>query len=291
MGDHAALVYNPNGEFEVETHEIEYRHDQGESWPAIVYQPQGGGPFPLLLDVHGGAWNGGDRTSDQAMDRVLAASGIAVVAVEFRLAPRHPYPAQVVDVNYATRWLKTHASDFKGDPESVGVLGSSSGGHTSLLSAMRPSDPRYAALPLGGEGQVDAGVRYVVATWPVVDPYARYFFARDRENQRLVQATEAYFLTEDAMQEGNPHMILQRGEDVSLPPVLIIQGTEDENLPVPTTEQFAAAYSRAGGEMKLEIFPGMPHGFANRPGPESERALKLIKSFVARQIAEVATSA
>ena len=291
MAGRAALIYNPNNKFEVETSELEYRHDQGESWPAIVYQPQGTGPFPMLLDVHGGAWNGGHHTNNQTMDRALAVSGMVVVAVEFRVAPQHPYPAQVADVNYATRWLKAHARDFNADPDSVGVLGSSSGGHTSLLSAMRPRDSRYASLPLAGEQQTDAGVRYLIAAWPVVDPYARYFFARSRGNQRLEEATEAYFLAEDAMQEGNPHLILQRGEEIALPPILIIQGTEDDNLPVPVTEQFAAAYAKAGGEIKLEIFAGMPHGFANRPGPQSDRALMLIKTFVARQLAGVATSA
>ena len=291
MSDGAALAYNPNNNFGVETYEVEYRHDGAESWPATVYQPQGKGPFPVLLDVHGGAWNRGDRTNNETMDRALAVSGMAVVAVEFRLAPRHPYPAQVADVNYATRWLKAHARDFNADPESVGILGSSSGGHTALLSAMRPGDSRYAALPLAGEEQPHAGVRYVIAAWPIVDPYARYFFARDRGNQRLVASTEAYFLTEDAMQEGNPHLMLQRGEEVALPPVLIIQGTEDDNLPVPVTEKFAAAYARAGGEMKLEIFAGMPHAFANNPGPQSDRAMGLIKTFVARHVAGVATSA
>lgn len=291
MTDGAVLAYNPNGNFEVETYEVEYLHNEGESWPATVYQPQGTGPFPVLLDVHGGAWNRGDRTNNETMDRALAVSGMAVVAVEFRLAPQHPYPAQVAAVNYATRWLKAHARDFNADPDSLGILGSSSGGHTALLSAMRPGDSRYAALPLAGEEQPHAGVRYLIAAWPVVDPYARYFFARDRGSQRLEESTEAYFLTEDAMQEGNPHMILQRGEEIALPPVIIIQGTEDDNLPVPVTEQFALAYAGAGGEIKLEIFAGMPHGFANSPGPQSDRALELIKTFVARHIAGVATSA
>jgi dipeptidyl aminopeptidase/acylaminoacyl peptidase len=69
-----------------------------------------------------------------------------------------------------------------------------------------------------------------------------------------------------------------------MPPTLIVQGTADNNLPVPVTERFAAAYREAGGELELELFPDMPHLFANSPGPESERALALMKKFVARSL-------
>src|SRR5207244_2043770 len=121
------------------------RHDDA-ALMATIYQPSGRGPFPMVLAVHGGAWNMGSRTSMDAICRDLASSGIVVAAVDFRLAPAHPYPAQVQDVNFACRWLKQHARDFNGDDTAVGAWGSSSGGHTALLCAMRPRDPRYSAL-------------------------------------------------------------------------------------------------------------------------------------------------
>jgi acetyl esterase/lipase len=62
-----------------------------------------------------------------------------------------PYPSSLADINYATRWGKAHAADFKADASTVGGLGVSSGGHLILLSAMRPFDPRYTNLPFAGE--------------------------------------------------------------------------------------------------------------------------------------------
>ena len=75
----------------------------------------------------------------------------------------YPYPSSLADINYATRWLKVHAADFNADPATVGGLGVSSGGHLILLSAMRPFDPRYTALPLAGAAGVDGTLAYAVS--------------------------------------------------------------------------------------------------------------------------------
>ena len=279
-----ALSYDPKQSFGLDVTEVEYRRDLNVSWMARVYQPQGTGPFPVMLDVHGGRWNRGTRTNAEVMDRALAESGMVVASIEFRLAPDHPYPAQVADINYGTRWLKAHARDFNADPGSIGAIGSSSGGHGVFLSGMRPHDPRYAALPLDEAPELDATLNYILACWPVVDPHARYLYAQETNNEGLVAATNAYFTSSDGATEGNPHMILQRGEMVTLPPAIIIQGTEDDNIPVPATKEFAEAYRRSGGEIQLEIFDGMPHGFGYRRGPETDRAVDLVKAFIARQL-------
>ena len=139
--------------------EVGYRSEGAHQWLARLYQPEGSGPFPVLVDVHGGAWNGGDRMSDDFMNLRLAGSGILVMAIDFRLAPAHPYPAQAQDANYAFRWAKAHAAEYHGDPASVGALGASSGGHTVLLNALRPLDPLYAALELNETTKVDASWR------------------------------------------------------------------------------------------------------------------------------------
>src|SRR4051794_32747907 len=141
-------TYDPAGRYEITTTDVEYRHDGEQSWLVRIYQPRGTGPFPALLDVHGGAWSMSDRHGNAHMDEALAASGLVVAAIDFRLAPQHAYPASLEDVNYGTRWLKAHAREFGADPRHLGGLGTSSGGHQVMLSAMRPRDPRYAALPL-----------------------------------------------------------------------------------------------------------------------------------------------
>ncbi len=283
MANESVTAYNPELVCEIDVLELEYQQDLA----VRIYQPRGTGPFPALLDIHGGAWSIGDRTSGEVRDRALAESGIVVAAIEFRLAPEHPYPAQVADFNLAVRWLKSRAAEFLADPESVGAIGSSSGGHTVLLSAMRPHHPSYSSLDLP-DSDVDATLRYVLSVYPIVDPYARYQFAQETEKTFLVESSEGYFLTTDAMNEGNPFQILQRRENAYLPPTLIVQGTADENLPVQVTEQFADAYREAGGTIELEIFQDTPHAFAEHPGPETDRAVALMKKFVARCLTDAA---
>src|SRR5206468_894570 len=125
---------------------------------ARVYQPNGAGPFPVLLDLHGGAWNNQDRKANAPMDESLASSGILVVAIDLTLAPEAPYPASVQDANYGVRWLKHKAREWNGDPETIGALGSSSGGHVVELCAMRPHDSYYSVHTLGEAPELDANV-------------------------------------------------------------------------------------------------------------------------------------
>ncbi|HWP57393.1 MAG TPA: alpha/beta hydrolase [Candidatus Acidoferrales bacterium] len=279
-----AIAYEPERAYDVRVYDVTYREDGDGRWLARIYRPEGAGPFPALLDVHGGAWNRGSYTSNESIDRALAATGIVVAASALRRAPKYPYPSQVADVNYGARWLKARAQDFNADGRRLGGLGSSSGGHTIMLSAMRPRDARYSALPLAGGESLDATFAYIVAAWPVLDCYARYLYAKETGRAQLVESTEAYFGNEEAMKEGNPQLILERGEPVELPPVLILQGTNDDNVPLSIPHRFAESYRAAGGSVQLELFPGMPHGFARDPGPETERALALTKAFIARQL-------
>src|SRR6476661_15163 len=146
---HAAGVpaYDPGARFDVAISEVELRRNPaGRMLMARIYQPKGAGPFPTVLDLHGGAWNAKDRHAEEPMDRAIAASGVLVVAIDMTLAADAPYPACVQDANYGVRWLKTKAATWNGNPSRIGVYGSSSGGHVAELLAMRPHDPRYNAI-------------------------------------------------------------------------------------------------------------------------------------------------
>ena len=198
--------------------DVEYQRIGGEPLLARLYRPKdrvgGAGPFPAVVGVHGGAWTSGDRNNNQAIDQALAAVGVVVLALDFRLAPQASYPASVADVNYGVRWLKAHAAEFASRPDWVGAVAGSSGAHQMLLSALRPRDPRYAAATAPEVAGIDADISYMVACWPIADPLARYRMAVARGNERLVKAHHDYFGNEDAMQEGNPQLILERGENV-----------------------------------------------------------------------------
>jgi acetyl esterase/lipase len=278
-----ALKYDPSARYEVRVRDVEYLKTGGDTWLARVYEPQGPGPFPALIDVHGGAWFFGDRMQNEFIDNRLAASGIVVVALDFHNSPQAPYPGSVQDVNYGVRWLKHHAAEFKTLPESVGIMGTSSGGPIAMLVAMRPRDHRYMIHPC--DGNEDASPAYVVLGWPVIDPTARYNMMKERGNQDMLDKHHLYWQDMETMSEGNPQHILERGETVEMPPTIIAIGAADEGLTPDIAERFTFAYSRAGGQIELCKYPGSPHAFLRDPSPNTDRAIEAIKSFIGRQLA------
>ncbi|MGH7871399.1 MAG: alpha/beta hydrolase, partial [Candidatus Binatia bacterium] len=151
-----------NAKYKVDEQDVEYQRIAGKPWLTRIYQPEGSGPFPTIIDVHGGAWHNGDRTNNDGVDRMLASNGILVAAVDFRQPPEAGYPASICDINLATRWLKAHAQEFNGTT-TVGAFGNSSGGHQVVLSGLRPRHAPYTALPLADHPEIDASLGYVVA--------------------------------------------------------------------------------------------------------------------------------
>ena len=99
-------TFDPKQQYEVKVFDIEYRKVGGRELLARIYQPQGAGLFPALLDVHGGAWSAGDRTTGEIRGNSLASSGMLVAAIDLRIAPEHPYPSQLEDTNYGARWRR-----------------------------------------------------------------------------------------------------------------------------------------------------------------------------------------
>ena len=114
--------YDPAAKFEISVSEVDMRKNAaGRMLKARVYRPNGPGPFPAVLDLHGGAWNAKDRTAEEPMDRALAESGLLVVAIDMTNGPEAPYPTSVQDANYGVRWLKWKAPSWNGDASKVGI--------------------------------------------------------------------------------------------------------------------------------------------------------------------------
>lgn len=270
----------------VQTRDVDYLQVDGKTFQATIYQPEGTGPFPAILDVHGGNWVREDVRRDEhaLMNKALAAMGIVVVAIDFRQSPQHHYPDSVADVHFALRWLRANASRFNASPHAVGVFGSSSGGHLVLLSSMRSSDPRYAALPLPGIAPDSATPDYIILAYPMSDPLGRRAYNQQAGNNAVLKGFDIYFSPPGSLQEGNPQLILERCEPVNVPPVLLLQGTADGNGPE-MQQRFAAAYQAAGGKLQLELLPGAPHNFVNTAGVNVDRALALVKAFIGQRLA------
>ena len=277
--------YNPAAKLDIKVSEVPFRKTaKGRQLMARVYQPQGKGPFPVLLDLHGGAWNNKDRTANEPMDRAVAASGVLVVAIDMTLAGEAPYPANVQDANYGVRWLKHKAREWNGDPSTVGILGSSTGGHMGELIALKPRDPKYAAIPLPESPKLDASILYLVSRSPISDPVARFQQAEKMKRDHMIKNNQNYWKPWDTIKEGNPQYILDRKEHGKLPPLLILQGALDDNVLPAIQEKFVASYRAAGGDARLEIFEGCDHEWVAKPGPQTDRAHEMVKQFIARNL-------
>jgi acetyl esterase/lipase len=280
-----APAYDPGARFDLAVNEVELRRNAaGRILMARTYQPKGPGPFPTVLDLHGGAWNRKDRLAEEPMDRALAASGLLVVAVDMTLAPEAPYPACVQDANYAVRWLKANAATWNGDRSKIGIYGSSSGGHVAELLAMRPRDPRYNSIPLAGTPDVDATVAWVATRSPVSNTFARYENAERRRNEGMVKNNKVFFSPWQTIHESNPQEILERAEKLTLPPLLIMQGALDDNVLPEMQEKFARTYRAAGGDCDYRLFENSVHEWVAEPGPQTDKARDVVKEFVARQL-------
>jgi len=283
---------------DIAVEDVEYIRHDGAPLLARLYRPQGPGPFPIVVELHGGAWCRQDRLADAAIHEPLARSGVIVAALDFRQPPVAPYPASFQDIHFGIRWIKARATALGGRPDLVGSMGNSSGGHQAMLLAMRALDPRYATLPSpAGWPAVDATVRAVIMCSPVIDPLGRYHYVKQLEVagrpyppqldvDQLRAGHDAYWRTEEAMAEGSPALALEHGEKLQLPPVLYVQGAEDLAHPRPHLDRFVSAYRRAGGVVDLELFEGEGQGFIMRKvgSPASNRAIEAIIEFAHKQI-------
>ena len=237
---------------------------------ARVFVPRGEGPFPALVECHGGAWCMSDRFTEHLRHEYMASHGIVSIALDFRSGNTDPYPASVQDINYAVRWAKRNARELKTRPDLIGLSGQSSGGHLAMLVAMRPHDPRYAAiaLPAGGASSPapDASVRCVVMSWPVINPLSRYRHAKQALvsggdwAKSIIPRHDSYWRSEANMAEGNPLLALERGEKVLTPPAIWFQGRgdgvhdykdPDGDFPGNEPQRFVADYRNAGGDIAL----------------------------------------
>ncbi len=264
----AAVLETKPHQFDVE--DVEYLRHGDKPLMARIYRPKGEGPFPALVECHGGAWCLSDRLTEKLRHEAMARAGIVSIALDFRSGSEAPYPASVQDINYAVRWAKANARRLKTRPDLIGLSGQSSGGHLAMLVAMRPNDPRYAAIPLpAGTPAQDASVACVALSWPVINPLGRYRHARRTLASAnapdwpkgIIARQDSYWQNEANMAEGNPMLALERGEQVATPPAIWFQGRGDllhdykdteSSFPGNEPQRFVANYRKAGGEIALE---------------------------------------
>lgn len=258
--------------YEFDVADVEYIRHGDKPYLARVFRPKGAGPFPVMIDLHGGAWCNQDRTTNTELSEAMAHSGIVVVALDWRMPPDAPYPAAQADINYGVRWAKAKAAGWNGRSDKVGIVGISSGGHQAMLAAMRPADERYAGISSPDVKGKDARIACVVLCWPVIDAVGRYRYAKEwvargghpAQLASVIPSHDKFWGSEAAMIEAGPPQMLERGEKIEMPPVLYLQGDADLMHPRAQLDTFVRLYRNRGGQLDLQLYPGEEAGFITR---------------------------
>ncbi|MFN3652337.1 MAG: alpha/beta fold hydrolase [Armatimonadota bacterium] len=228
-----------------ERNEIEFGKVDGESLTLDAYVPEGKGPFPTAILVHGGGFiNGTKRSYITPIFEPLSRAGFAWFTINYRLAPQHRYPACVEDVERAVRWVKQHAAEYHADPRRIALIGESAGGH--LVSMV------------GARGRGETAVAAVV---PFYAPHDLEYQAREkgglgRSLSALFGLTELDDAARKTLRDGSPSSYVRKG----MPPYLLIHGTEDEQVPYAQSTRFQEQMKAAGNTCDLYTIPNGRHG-------------------------------
>ena len=228
---------------EVQIEDVEYLRHGDKPFLARLFKPQGSGPFPVMVELHGGAWVNGNRENGNAGNEALARNGVIVAALDFRVPPEASLPRLAGRHPLWNPLVQGQAESWNGMSDKIGGMGTSSGAHQAMLLGMRPHDSRYAALSLtNGATEVDGTLGCVIMVSPVIDPLGRYHYAKgirddvkppESVSERIVAMHDMYWVTEEAMGEAAPGRMLARGERTELPPTLCLARTYEAPHPRP----------------------------------------------------------
>ncbi|HEX9824325.1 MAG TPA: alpha/beta hydrolase [Actinomycetota bacterium] len=250
---HAASA-RPEG-FRVES-SIPYVARADGSLRLDAYLPDADAPVPAILVIHGGGWSAGSRADVAPVARALAGAGFAAFAIDYRLAPAHPYPAAVEDAAAAVRWVRRQADRYGIDPTRIAALGGSAGGHLAAMLGVLGSGPR------------DRGARVAaVATWSAPLDLERTVAETAAGSRPGLAAIVDGFL-------GCPLPCAERawaaspishidGTDAAM---LVVNGT-DEIVPLGPAEAMVDRLSAAGVPSLLRTVPGSLHSWQYAAAP------------------------
>lgn len=235
---------------------------------------EGDGPFPAVLVIHGGGWARGDKASNRGALAEFARRGYVAVSPQYRFAPKHPFPAQVHDVKAAVRWLRSHRDEYKIDPDRIGAVGFSAGGHLSMMLGLTgPDDGLEGDVPKDApSSKVQAVVNYFGPTNflatdlpEVTKPIVKDFLGgpASEKQDAAAKASPVTFVTSDD------------------PPILTFQGTKDPLVPHTQAEALVDAMTRAGVPGRAELLIGKGHGWGE---PEMRHTLAETFAFFDRYL-------
>ncbi len=172
---------------------VEYLRLETVQLLADVYQPAGDGPFPAVLMVHGGAWMSGNKSHVVQHAKRFMSRGYVVVAINYRLAPRHKFPAQLEDCRAALRWMRSHSDKYHINPDQIAGFGYSAGGQLVCLLGLNPSKDHRECLQAVVAGGAPCEFRQI----PETSKALTYWLGSTRRDRPEIyrEASPASFVT------------------------------------------------------------------------------------------------
>jgi len=260
--------------------DIEYANPDGQHLKLNMARPaKGEGAFPAIVCIHGGGFRAGDRNGYNDMIRQLARRGYVAVTVEYRLAPKYPFPAAVHDVKAAVRWLRANAKKYRVNPPEIGAMGGSAGANLAEMLGVTEG----VKMLEGTEGNLDqsSDVKAVVSYFGPTDFTKSYgksvdaaevlplYLGGNLEKERLrhLQSSPLYWV--------NP----------SAAPTLCIHGTKDNYVADEQAHWFVDKMKASGAEAELLIMENAGHGFGGDDARRADEAMfKFFDSHLERRV-------
>ena len=265
--------------------EVAYKSTPAGRLHLDVYRPVGAGPYPVVVMIHGGGWARGGRF-DMGLSKwagYLAEAGLAVVSIDYRLAPATTYPDSFQDCLDAVDWVVDRAAEYDLDPGRMGLWGDSAGGHLVLLVATSQTNPAFTGPRLRSGGK---RLRAVVAFYPPTDLIElQRAIARGPVPNPIVRDFVGVDPDADPARwrEASPieHVHQQ------LPPTLVLQGTRDFLVPHWQATSFAERMAAVGARCQLEMVENGVHGFDRvAPNARARALIERSRAFLVEHLRE-----
>lgn len=242
--------------------DIEFARPAGEPQQMDAWVPeQGSGPFPAIIWVHGGGFTGGDKApAPKSLLEPIERLGYAWFSVNYRLAPKHPFPAQTDDVESAVAYVKAHAAEFKVDKNRLVLMGASAGGHLVSFVGVKHGKGNGVAAVVSFFGEHDLVDRVhpkgpCMMDGRVVEQQGPMCISPGLVKFLGITGTEAQ--AEAVVRKASPATYVHKG----MPPYLLIHGTRDMGVPYEQSERMVDAVHRIGQRCELIRVEGGGHGF------------------------------
>jgi acetyl esterase/lipase len=246
---------------------VEYSNPDNQHLQLNMARPDGSGPYPAVICIHGGGFRAGQREGYDPLIKKLAKNGYVAVTVTYRLAPKYQFPAAVYDVKAAVRWLRANAAKYHIEPDRIGAMGGSAGGHLAEFLGVTADVKQFE----GDGGNLDQSSRVAC----VVNFYGPSDFTKsygksvdaavvlplflggnlEQARRRHIEASPLYWVTPNAA------------------PTLCLHGTKDQFVAFEQAQWLVDRLKAAGVEAKLLAMEGEMHGFKGDAAVKAEAAM------------------